>query len=393
MMAPRTERPAALVLGAEETPTLTLIWSLARKGVPVTVGSYRRVCAGMFSRYPVRRRLYPDPLKEEERFVAWLRAEVRTGAYAVTMGCGEQITWLLSKHKDDLSPHTAVPVVGRDVFMKCRDKALTMKAARECGVPIPETWFPEDDGIEAVIAKATYPAVVKPCIGEGARGISYVHGPDELRIVHARTRERYGPCLVQQFIPHSGRQYKADLLLDRDGAAKIQGVYAKLRYYPPAGGSTVLSTTVHRPDILAQAGRLLRHVGWSGLGDSDFIEDPRDGVTKLMEINPRFPRSFRTLFEAGLDYPYELYRLALGEDVREIPDYPEGVYLRYLPMDLAWFARSPDRFRSKPSFFRFFGRRIHYEEWSLRDPLTGFGCWAALLKDMMNTEQRRLRLR
>src|SRR5437899_2976899 len=94
--------PRVLLLGVEESPALPIIWSLARRSVSVTVASHRRICAGMLSRFPARRRICPDPVKGSDRFVEWLIAEVRKGEYPVTMGCGEQATFLLSKHKSDL---------------------------------------------------------------------------------------------------------------------------------------------------------------------------------------------------------------------------------------------------------------------------------------------------
>jgi len=129
------------------------------------------------------------------------------------------------------------------------------------------------------------------------------------------------------------------------------------------------------------------------MADCDFIVDPRDGVIKLMEVNPRFTRSIRILVEAGLDFPWELYRLALGMEPGEARRYRMDVYLRYLPADLAWFLRSPDRFRARPSFFRFLAKDLHYEEWSLRDPLVGVGFWGTLILDMLNPTERRNRLR
>ncbi|MBI4241867.1 MAG: ATP-grasp domain-containing protein [Candidatus Rokubacteria bacterium] len=389
----RPDRPGVLLLGVEETPALAIIWSLAKQGVPLTVGSSRRICAGMLSRFPIRRLLYPDPASSPDRFLEWLVATLRSGEYPVTMACGEQATYLLSKHKPALAPHTSIPIVEIDTFIKCRDKSLTMKAAAACGVPTPVTWFPEDIGIDGVAARATYPAVVKPCVSDGARGISFVHSPDELCRVHMRTREQYGPCIVQEFVPHQGMQYKAEFLLDRAGVVRLGGAYAKLRYYPPTGGSSTLNRTVLRKDVLEMGARLLTYLRWYGMGDCDFILDPRDGVTKLMEVNPRFTRTIRVLVEAGIDYPFELYRLALGHEPRDRREYRENVFLRYLPADLIWFLRSPERFRARPSFFRFISKDLHYEEWSLRDPLAGVGFWGSLLLDMLDPAARRNRLR
>jgi predicted ATP-grasp superfamily ATP-dependent carboligase len=393
MNAARPDRPGVLLLGVEETPALAIIWSLAKRGIPLTAASSRRICAGMFSRFPIRRLHYPDPVRSPDRFLEWLVASVRSGQYPVTLACGEQTTYLLSKHKQELAPHTSIPIVEIDTFMKCRDKSLTMKAAAACDVPTPVTWFPEDAGIDGVAALATYPAVVKPCVSDGARGISYVRSPGELRQVYPKTRERYGPCIVQEFVPHEGTQYKAEFLLDRAGIVRMEGAYAKLRYYPPTGGSSTLNRTVLRKDVLDMGAKLLTHLHWYGMGDCDFILDPRDGTPKLMEVNPRFTRTIRVLVEAGLDYPYELYRLALGQEPRGSHEYRENVFLRYMPADLAWFLRSPERFRARPSFFRFISKDLHYEEWSLRDPLAGVGFWGSLLLDMIDPAARRSRLR
>ena len=393
MTQSETRCPPVLLLGVEETPALPIIWSLSRQGVPVTVGSSRRLCTGRLSRFPRGRCIYPDPLKNEAAFLEWLLAKVKSGDYPVTMACGEQVTYLLARHQPDFAPHTSIPLVAFDTFIKCRDKSLTMKAAAECGVPTPLTWFPEDIGIDRVAGMAVFPAVVKPCVSDGARGISRVRTPDELHRVYLETRNRYGACIVQEFVPHQGVQYKAELLLDRSSTVRLRGAYAKLRYYPPTGGSSTLNETVLRQDVLDHAARLLTHIRWFGMGDCDFIVDPRDGIAKLMEINPRFTRTIRVLVEAGIDYPFELYRLALGQTPRDVGEYRTGVFLRYLPADLAWFLRSPDRFRANPSFFRFFSRDLHYEEWSLRDPLTGFGFWISLLLDMLDPAARKSRLR
>ena len=60
-MAQNDKRPGVLLLGAEETPALPVIWSLARQRVPVTVASKRRICTGLFSRHPVKRLVYEGP--------------------------------------------------------------------------------------------------------------------------------------------------------------------------------------------------------------------------------------------------------------------------------------------------------------------------------------------
>jgi predicted ATP-grasp superfamily ATP-dependent carboligase len=272
------------------------------------------------------------------------------------------------RNQDLFAKHTSLPLVDFERYVNCRDKTRTMKMAQRIGVPTPKTYYPEEEPLAEIAKQLTYPAVLKPNTSDGARGISYPENADELASLYRSTVANYGPCHIQEYIPHTGMQYKAEFVLDRNSEVKGWCVYNKLRYYPPTGGSSTLNSTVHRRDILESGAKILRELKWYGMGDCDFIEDPRDGTPKLMEINPRFTRSIKICVVAGVDFPYLLYKIALGEPVPSVLDYQPGVFLRYLPADIAWFIKSKDRFRTSPSFFSFLGKNLTDEIISLQDP-------------------------
>jgi D-aspartate ligase len=393
-MTPQGETPGVLLLGANENPALPILANLHRHGVPVTVAAHKRVCVGFFSRYPVRRLTCPDPKGDNEAFVRWVEDTVRSGAYAVTLACGEEQTWLLSRAKPRIAAYTRVAVPSADIFLTCRDKARTMRAAERLEIPIPKTYYPEDAGLEAVIrAIPSYPVVLKPCVSNGARGISYPRSAEELREAYPKTKAGFGDCIVQEFVSHEGMQYKAEVLLDAQGNVLAGGVYDKPRYYPPQGGSSTLNSTVDRPDILDLAVRFLRGIGWTGMGDCDFITDPKDGSVKLMEVNPRFTRSIKILVWAGLEFPYLLYRLALGLPITPQLEYRKGLYLRYFVNDCVWFLRSPERFKARPSFFRFFGPGMHEEVFSWSDPGPAVAFLLSGFLRLLNRRERRFMFR
>lgn len=383
-----------LLLGADENECLPILANLHRNGVPVTAAAPRRLSMGLFSRYPVRRLLSPDPNAEPEQFIEWVEQTVKGGDYAVTMVCGETATWLMAQARQRLEPYTRLPLVEVTKFYLCRDKSKTMKEAARLGIPIPMTWYPDDVGIDIVAAQITvWPVVLKPCISNGARGISYPQNADELKALYEKTHVDYDSCIVQEFVPHSGMQYKAEIILDADGKSVCGGVYDKPRFYPPTGGSSTLNSTVDRPDILDAGTRFLQGIGWYGMGDCDFIEDPRDQVPKLMEVNPRFTRSIKVLVEAGLEYPYLLYRLALGLPIEPQFDYRKGLYLRYFLSDCVWFLRSPNRFKARPSFFWFFGRNLRDEIFSWADPLPTVAFVVVFFSRLLNARTRQAMLR
>jgi predicted ATP-grasp superfamily ATP-dependent carboligase len=317
---------------------------------------------------------------------------MRREKFDATLVTGDRTTDLLVKNKALFAEHTALPLVDFDRYLNCRDKTRTMKIAQNAGVPTPRTYYPEDEPIDALAKRMSYPVVLKPNTSDGARGISYPRNRDELVQIYRSTIATYGPCHIQEYIPQTGMQYKAELLLDRSGEVRAWCVYNKLRYYPPSGGSSTLNSTVDRRDILESAAKILKALDWYGIGDCDFIEDPRDGIPKLMEINPRFTRSIKICVLAGVDFPYLLYSMAVGKPLPPVLDYKVGVYLRYLPADVMWFIRSKNRFKTQPNFFWFFGKNLSDEIFSVKDPGPGLAYFFSKVASRFDQNQQRYHL-
>src|ERR1700676_4914083 len=99
----------------------------------------------------------------------------------------------------------------------------------------------------------------------------------------------------------------------------------------------------------------------------EFKLDPRDGVPKLMEINPRFWGSIALAICAGADFPTMAVDLATGQRVVASP-YAIGKRARWLvPGDVAHSIANPRRFALEPSFFQFFAPNLCYDEFDRHD--------------------------
>jgi len=206
---------------------------------------------------------------------------------------------------------------------------------------------------------------------------------DDLPDVFRETLEKYGPALVQEYIPQTDLQYKTEVFVGNDGEIKAAVVFSKVRYYPINGGSSTLNVTVERPDIVETCSRLLKVIRWRGYADVDLIQDPRDGVAKVMEINPRITGSVKIAFDAGVDFADMIVKSLFDEPVAET-DYDVGRHLRFFHKDLLWFIKSPDRFKTHPSWFSFFNSKTTDQILSLDDPLPGIAftleCLGRLIK-------------
>jgi len=381
-----------LVLDGDTRQALPVMQALRSRGHFVTVACESRISVGWFSRYPNQRVLLPSAESSPDAFAEGLLDLVRRGSFDVLMPLFDICAHCVADQKPALEEHTRVALVDRDVFMLARDKANTMRICQENGIPCPRTWFPEEQDLEAIREAVSYPVLVKPRVAHGAMGITRVDRPEDLAGAHERVAADYGPCIIQEFIPHDDVQYKAQFFRDGEGELRAAVVFSKLRYFPIGGGTSSINRTVEREDIVESGRRLLDATNWRGYADLDYIQDPRDGVAKVMEINPRVTGSVKIAFEAGVDFADLMVRFALGEPLPTHRGYRVGVTMRYLPLDVLWFLYSPDRFRAQPSWFRFWGEDLCYQVLSWRDPAPFLAILVAGVRKLLSPKIRAAKL-
>jgi predicted ATP-grasp superfamily ATP-dependent carboligase len=330
---------------------LPMAKALKLLGCSVTAFWSSRLDLGHNSRWIDRRLKGPNAFTDPNGFLAFLTEHVRAGECDVLIPLVDHSAAIAAEHKPFLSSFAKIAVNDPAVFVKARDKLLTMRACSELGVPAPRTLLEDSPSSDVAHWDLPFPVVVKPRRSHGAIGFSRVDTPLAVQEIIRRTAEKHGPVLVQEYIPQTGLQYKAELMMAHCGIVKAAVVFSKVRWYPLDGGSSTLNVTVHRPDIVDICSRLLAHLGWIGYADVDLIEDPRDRAVKVMEINPRITGSVKIAFQAGVDFAELVVRQCLGQDLPSRLDYQAGVYLRYLLPDILWLIKSPSRFSCSPSWF------------------------------------------
>jgi len=231
------------------------------------------------------------------------------------------------------------------------DKGALVSLAEEKGIPIPKTVVVrEPDDLRSAIRHVGLPAVVKarfsrfPLGGQwrNGGGVHYVHTAAELDKAYRAVRELVPLPLVQEYIPGDGRG--VFVLMNR-GQLRAAFAHRRIREKPPGGGVSVLSeSVVLDSQLLEHSERILEFLKWHGVAMVEFRRDARDGVSKLLEINGRFWGSLQLAVDAGVDFPYLLYRLAVDGDVEPVFTYEVGMRLRWWLGDLDWlFLRLRER--------------------------------------------------
>lgn len=393
-MTASTRREVALVADASAKSCVAVLESCARMGLYVIAASNYPYACGFYSRATRERAVYPNPEHEPEACLRFLVDLLRRRGVSVIFPLGHHMVAFVAKHQDSLRQYARIVLPPYDVFLKGLDKIPTLKAAAAVRCPIPTTWYPLEEPLDQIARSATYPVLIKPAIGVGARGLTYCHTREELLAKFPNVEAAHGRCFVQEFIPQTGLQHKCAFVLDYSQNVLAAMVYAKLRYYPVSGGSSTLNKSVDHPFIRDHSVRVAQHIKWVGACDMDWITDPRDNTPKLMEINPRFTDTFKMTALVGFDLTRMIYQLGKGETPAPQLQYKTDKYLRFLAGDIMWFLASPrERWSARPSFFDFFRSDTSYLMTGTRDwgPVMGYLLQNASI--LWDKKEREFRLR
>jgi D-aspartate ligase len=226
------------------------------------------------------------------------------------------------------------------------DKALAYQRAAELGLGVPRV-YERTTLHEPSLPHVRFPLVLKPSM----RLESNRFTADRAWRVDDRDsfRERYqAACdlvgadrvIAQQLIPGGGENQLSYAGLWNGGEPVASLTARRLRQYPVEFGCT--STYVRTddlPDVRMAAETFLRSIRHHGLVEIEFKRDPRDGVLKLLDVNPRPWNWLGLAAAAGVDLGAAISSIASGAPFPKVAARP-GVAWVFASRDLVAAARS-----------------------------------------------------
>ena len=321
------------------------------------------------SRY-VYKNIYTDLTISSREYIGLVKQIIATEKIDILIPTGDISAEFLSKNQQEFygSVHFRTPLY--ENFMKGYDKNQLMTLCREKGYPHPLTidLSQVDYEHDSAILSFPYPGLLKPNCTTGGRGMVLIHSHEDLIKAYPEIHAHYGECHLQRFIKAGGRQVKIQLYVDEDGNLLQHSVLQKVRWYPVKGGASCCAVSIEEEEMVKICHQILKDIHWIGFADFDTIEDPDTHELLIMEINPRLPACIGAAVHAGLDWGNVLVNHALGLSQKAYI-YKKGVILRHLGFDMLWFIHSSERFQTRPSWFKFFGKRIVYQDFQFTDQM------------------------
>jgi D-aspartate ligase len=327
----------ALILGADYR-ALGAARSFGRRGVPVAVIDEPAERLAAKSRYahaaftwpaaaPRRRVDYLLALAEEHDLRGW-----------ALIPSADETAALIARNHAELASHYAHTIPPWRVLRWAYDKRLTHGLAQRLGIACSRTVCPGADIDRIADLDCPFPAVIKPAVKRSFNRLTAakawrVDGPDELRRLYAEAMllADAESLMVQELVPGGGDSQLSYAALCRDGEVIASLAARRTRQYPADFGraSTYVETIPCHDELASPSGRILRHIGFTGLIELEFKRDPRDGELKLLDMNPRLWGWHTLCARAGVDFPYLLWLALCGLPVPAVQARPGVGWLRF----------------------------------------------------------------
>lgn len=317
--------PGAIILEGH-VQGLSNLRSLGELGIPVYVVDQNR-CLAQYSKYCTAHFVCP-PFTSDNFPDFLIDLAIQKGIHGwLLMASNDHIVEQLSRYRVRLAPYYKMLVPDPVALKHIIDKRLLMQEAQACGVKIPMTY---DCNNLPDFSSLRFPLLVK-----GSQGLTFykkthkkaiqINTPEELKVQLSQLSNLLTPAefMIQELIQAQEKDRVISFTCFADkGQIKTYWMGRKLREHPIQYGTATFAESLFDNHILNEAIPLVRHLGYTGICEIEFLKDSSDGNYKLIEINPRTWLWVGLAKDCGIDYAKVAYRYVNGQP-QTYPDHYE----------------------------------------------------------------------
>jgi predicted ATP-grasp superfamily ATP-dependent carboligase len=341
---PRTNIPPVFVEGLDVS-AYGIARSVGRHGIavyalndrlrdPLRFSRYVRQCF-LYSDDPAQPRAYAGDSVANEEVLCCLMEQWGAGfrQKPVLFATSDWFSRFLSNQQRRLRERFLFHWVPPELFNTIVDKGRMVAFCQRAGVRVPRTHITHpDDDVPRITRDFVYPALIKPVHRYTAgfpvemAKVLIAQNAGEALAFFEKYPQLKGGTLMQELIEGGDDQvFQCTALAGSSGEIVAYSTVRKLRQHPPGYGSMCYGRTERNETMAGEAFRLLRALGYRGLGSLEFKYRQRDGGYYFIEMNTRLPWYNGIFADAGVNLAYLAY-LDLAEAERgSFPELPQSL--------------------------------------------------------------------
>ncbi len=312
-----------------------------------------------FSRYTKKFFSFPKEAGEEGRFIA-ITDIVKNRKVDLVLPIDEPTIRFLSEHGKTLLPFTAFgPMPKAETFDIATNKWLFSEWLNKNNFPTPTTilYHPGDE-FEEALSSFAFPALIKPCKGNGGIGIKFFDDPVSL-INYCKDHVLPEEVVIQSYI--KGYDIGCSVLC-KDGTIIACTFQKRASYEPHMFSASTNIDFLFDSQVFEVIKGIVQKLNWSGYSNFDLRYDDFDKKIRVLEVNARFWQTILGSYYAGVNFPYLAVLLGLKRDIPEI----NFQHIHYVNPGTAVKLMIKGIFRSKNSVQHFDYSKL---ETHIKDPL------------------------
>ncbi len=318
----------AIVCDADKLSQVAIIQELGRLGVPVVALAEPAAAIGFASRYIAKRIVCPVSSHTPE-YISFLIESVAPGVIFYSNDANAEN---ISRHRRELLANGFELLISDiSVLERVIQKDKLYKTACECSVPVPKCFPVSSAGeLSTVAADLRFPVILKSTNLAG--GVyKFVHDLASVPAVfHEMTeiinsdgfRDRSARLMVQEWVPQENTKLWNFNACVQSGQIVCFSMGERIRTNRDRdgwiGSALLYGKTAYNHRIFEQNERILRHLRYDGIVETEWSESP--SLIYLYDFNPRPSGNIRWALKSSTSIVEQYYRIARG-----LPPLPQAM--------------------------------------------------------------------
>lgn len=305
---------------------LGVIRSLHKEGIRTISVTRSSTDVSNFSRIPKMKYILKET-SGDQQFEELKNILLCCPAGSIVLPTSDWFVSFLNNYVKELSDHLRFLLPKEDIVELLIDKALETRTVGEI-LPIPLTEQRLTTS-ESLKNKLGLPIIIKPRSHKhmvlGKKNI-IINSEEQLNMFFEQFSTVLGHLIAQQIIPGpDSEQWVCNCVFDRNSELVQAFTFNRLSLSPSHYGVTSYARSEYNADVIAYTERLGKHLKYIGPAMVEFKRDPRDGVYKYIELNPRLGICNFFDTSCGINNPYATCRVIAGENLHMKPEMKNNV--------------------------------------------------------------------